>query len=73
MNFHARSELMRILHPQFECKYYNSQCILPISVEHIVAAGLYVLQSDIIKDIRPCVACYAAVDDLLTQLKPLQS
>ena len=38
------SELMRILNWHLEYKHYNLRCINPVSVDHIVAAGLWFLQ-----------------------------
>jgi hypothetical protein len=70
MSYDAHSELVDILCPFLQRKEYNSRSSEPIAVEHMVAAGLRVLQGGRAKDQRHIVgssraACYAMVDDFI--------
>ena len=70
MSYDTHSKLCDILRPALLRKEFRSQSDVPISVEHIIAAGLRTLQGGRIKDARHIIgssraAAYAAFDDFI--------
>lgn len=68
MSLPTHDKLVRMLSPLLQRAEYNSRCSEPITVEHIVAAGLRVLSGGRTKDMKHIIGtslttAYDAVDD----------